>query len=88
MEVLDKERVYVDYMLKEAKWGKGGDKVHQLEVNQQSTLLAKQNVFCFKIFSPKRLKMPSKDNATRPTHGTNKENLFALKHVVPIKFQR
>lgn len=32
--------------------------------------------------------MPSKANATGPTHGTNKENLFALKHVVPIKFQR
>lgn len=75
MEVLDKERVYVDCMLKEAKWG---GKVQQLEVNQLSTLLAKQNVTCFKIFSHKRLKMPSKANATGPTHGTNKENLFAL----------
>ena len=29
--------------------------------------------------------MPSKANATGPTHGTNNENLFALKHVVPAE---
>lgn len=57
-------------------------------VRRKSTKLAKQNITCFKIFSPKRLKMPSKASATGLTHGTNKENLFALKHVVLIKFQR